>query len=123
MQVYKNNIELQTLENDNFRKVIYTAKDLQLVLMSLLPLEDIGMETHPTTDQFIRFEEGKGKAIIDGNEYILKAGDAVLIPQGTPHNIINTSKITKLKLYTVYSHKEHKDLEVDKTKAIAIKNE
>jgi mannose-6-phosphate isomerase-like protein (cupin superfamily) len=123
MQVYKGNIESQTTENDNYRKVIYTAKDLQLVLMSLLPLEEIGMETHPTIDQFIRFEEGKGKAIINGNEYNLKAGDAVIVPQGIEHNIINTSKLTKLKLYTLYSKPEHKDLEIDKTKAIADKKE
>lgn len=123
MKEFKDNIEKDTVDNTNFRKVIFTAKDLQLVLMTLKPGEDIGAETHKTTDQFFRFEEGKGNAIIDGTTYNLRAGDAVIVPQGSEHNIINTSKIKDLKLYTVYSKPMHPDGVVEATKAIALKNE
>jgi mannose-6-phosphate isomerase-like protein (cupin superfamily) len=119
MKEFKTNIETDTTDNTDYRKVIFTAKDLQLVLMSLQPQEEIGMEAHSTTDQFIRVEEGKGKAVINGNDYLLRTGDCVVIPQGTEHNIINTSKIRQLKLYTLYSKPEHQDGEVDETKAQA----
>ena len=91
MKGYSNNLEQETLLNTNFRKVIYTGKHSQLVLMSLLPNEDIGVETHPDIDQFFRFEKGKGKCIVDRNEYKVSDGFAVLIPAGAKHNIINTS--------------------------------
>jgi mannose-6-phosphate isomerase-like protein (cupin superfamily) len=119
MKEFKTNIETDTTDNTNYREVIYTASHLQLVLMSLQPLEEIGMEQHPDKDQFIRVEEGKGKAVINGNDYLLRTGDCVIIPQATEHNIINTSKIRQLKLYTLYSKPEHQDGEVDETKAKA----
>ncbi len=119
MKGYVANIEKETLDNDNFRKVLYTAKNSQLVLMSLLPKEEIGMETHPKIDQFFRFESGKGKCIIDGNEYDIKDGDAVIVPAGSKHNIINTSEDKALKLYTIYSPPNHRDGVMFKTKAAA----
>jgi len=85
------NIEEATLENDNFRKVLYTSKHSQLVLMSLKPEEDIGMEVHEENDQFFRFEKGQGKCIIDGNEYELSDGVAVVVPAGAKHNIMTMS--------------------------------
>jgi mannose-6-phosphate isomerase-like protein (cupin superfamily) len=92
MHGFKTNIEKETLENSDFRKVLYTAKYSQIVLMSLLPKEEIGMETHEKNDQFFRFESGRGKCIIDGNEYEVKDGDAVIVPAGAKHNVINTSE-------------------------------
>ncbi len=116
-------IEDATLENGNFRKVLYTSKHSQLVLMSLKPLEDIGMEVHEENDQFFRFESGQGKCIIDGNEYELKDGVAVIVPAGAQHNVINTSKAEDLKLYTIYSPAHHKDGIVRATKKDAEANE
>ncbi len=104
---YKDNIEELTLENDNFRKVLYTGEHSQLVLMSLLPNEEIGMEIHEGNDQFFRFEKGKGKVIIDGTEYDVKDGDAVIVPSGSRHNVI--AGFDGLKLYTIYSPAHHKD--------------
>lgn len=112
------NIDKNSLENDYFRKVLYTAKHSQLVLMSLKPNEDIGEETHQL-DQFIRCEQGVGKAILDGTEYSIEAGVAVLVPAGTKHNIINTSPDQAMKLYTVYAPPNHRDGVVHKTKADA----
>jgi len=103
------NIEKDTLENGNFRKVLYTGKNSQLVLMSLKPKEEIGMEIHNENDQFFRFEKGEGKCIIDGNEYDLKDGVAIVVPAGAEHNIINVSETEDLKLYTIYSPAHHKD--------------
>ncbi len=123
MKGYVTNIEKNTLENDNFRKVLYTAKHSQLVLMSLLPGQEIGMEVHPDNDQFFRFEKGQGKCIIDGNEYELKDGTAVVVPAGSQHNVINVSATEELKLYTIYSPAHHKDGIVRKTKEIAEANE
>jgi mannose-6-phosphate isomerase-like protein (cupin superfamily) len=117
------NIETATLENGNFRKVLYTSKHSQLVLMSLKPGEDIGMEVHEENDQFFRFEKGQGKCIIDGNEYELTDGVAVVVPAGAQHNIINTSKTEGLKLYTIYSPAHHKDRIVRATKEEAEANE
>jgi mannose-6-phosphate isomerase-like protein (cupin superfamily) len=117
------NIEEATLENDNFRKVLYTSKHSQLVLMSLKPEEDIGMEVHEENDQFFRFEKGQGKCIIDGNEYELSDGVAVVVPAGAQHNIVNTSKTDDLKLYTIYSPAHHKDKIVRSTKEEAEANE
>ena len=123
MQGFKDNLEKDTLENENFRKVLYTGKHSQLVLMSLNPSEEIGMETHPKNDQFIRIEKGQGKGIIDGHEYQLKDGVSVLVPAGAKHNIINTSDSEPMKLYTVYSPPHHKDGLVRKTKKEAQENE
>jgi mannose-6-phosphate isomerase-like protein (cupin superfamily) len=109
MKGFKSNIEKETLENNNFRKVLYTSKYSQLVLMSLLPEEEIGMETHEKNDQFFRFESGKGKCIIDGNEYEVTDGDAVIVPAGAKHNVINISDKEPLKLYTIYSPPNHED--------------
>ncbi|MDD4899396.1 MAG: cupin domain-containing protein [Candidatus Omnitrophica bacterium] len=109
MKGFRGNIEKDTLENSKFRKVLYTGKHSQLVLMSLRPKEEIGMETHAENDQFFRFEEGLGKVIIDGNEYEVGDGIAVVVPAGAKHNIINTSDSKELKLYTIYSPAHHKD--------------
>ena len=119
---YKDNIEKLTLENENFRHVLYTAKHCQLVLMSLLPGEEIGMEVHEGNDQFFRFEKGQGKVIIDGTEYLVRDGDAVIVPQGAKHNVINESATEPLKLYTLYSPPHHKDGILRKTKEEAEAN-
>jgi mannose-6-phosphate isomerase-like protein (cupin superfamily) len=113
------NIEKDALENNNFRKVLYTGKHSQLVLMSLKPKEEIGMEIHADNDQFFRFEKGQGKCIIDGNEYELADGVAIIIPAGAEHNIINTSDTDDLKMYTMYSPAHHKDGIIRTTKAEA----
>lgn len=123
MKGFKQNIEKLTVENNNFRHVLYTGKHCQLVLMTLKPNEEIGMETHTENDQFFRFESGTGKVIIDGNEYEVTDGDAVIVPAGSSHNIINASNTEPLKLYTIYSPAHHKDGIVRKTKEDAVKNE
>ncbi|KKP79932.1 MAG: cupin [Candidatus Moranbacteria bacterium RIFOXYA12_FULL_35_19] len=123
MKGYRGEIEKDTLENENFRKVLYTGKNSQLVLMSLLPKEEIGMEVHPENDQFFRFEAGNGKVIIDGNEYEVKDGVAIVVPAGAQHNIINVSETEKLKLYTIYSPAHHQDGIVRATKAEAENND
>ncbi len=109
MKGFNANIEKETLENGNFRKVLYTGKNSQLVLMSLKPKEEIGMEAHAENDQFFRFEKGEGKCVIDGNEYDLKDGVAIVVPAGAQHNIINISETEDLKMYTIYSPAHHKD--------------
>ncbi len=119
MKGFNSNIEKDTLENDNFRKVLYTTKHSQLVLMSLKPNEEIGMEVHPDNDQFLRFEKGNGKCIIDGNEYTVEDGWAVTVPAGAEHNVINTSDSEDLKLYTIYSPAHHRDGVIHPTKADA----
>ncbi len=116
MKGFCTDIEKATLENGNFRKVLYTSKHSQLVLMSLKPGEDIGMEVHEENDQFFRFERGQGTCVIDGNDYELGDGVAVVVPAGAQHNIINTSKTEDLKLYTIYSPAHHKDGIVRATK-------
>jgi mannose-6-phosphate isomerase-like protein (cupin superfamily) len=113
------NIEGATRENENFRTVLYTGAHSQLVLMTLKPGEEIGAEVHPDTDQFFRFEEGAGKVIIDGNEYAVEDGFAVIVPAGANHNVINTGT-ENLRLYTIYSPAEHLDQVVHKTKDEAI---
>ncbi|MDP4001431.1 MAG: cupin domain-containing protein [bacterium] len=122
MKGYVINIEEASVENENFRKVLYTAKNSQLVVMSLKPNEDIGEEIHQL-DQFIRVEAGQGKAILDGVEHEVKDGSAVVVPAGAKHNIINTSSDTPLKLYTVYSPPNHRDGVVHITKDDAIADE
>jgi mannose-6-phosphate isomerase-like protein (cupin superfamily) len=116
MRGFNINIEKETIENENFRKVLYTAKHSQLVLMSLKPKEEIGMEVHMNNDQFFRFEKGTGKVIIDGNEYSVSDGSAVVVPSGAQHNVINTSGTEPLKIYTLYSPAHHKDGVVRLTK-------
>jgi len=122
MHGFKDNIEKLTLANNDFRHVLYTGKNSQLVLMSLLPNEEIGMEVHNENDQFFRFENGEGKVIIDGNEYTVSDGDAVVVPMGVEHNVINTSATEPLKLYTIYSPAHHKDGVVRATKEEAEKD-
>ena len=123
MKGFAGNIEKDTTENNNFRKVLYTGKHCQLVLMCLQPKEEIGLETHPDNDQFFRFEEGEGKCIIDGNEYTVGDGIAIIVPAGAKHNVINTSVSKKLKMYTIYSPAHHKDGILRKTKKEAEANE
>lgn len=118
MRGYEGDIEKLTLENNNFRKVLYTAKFSQLVLMSLNPSEEIGEEIHDV-DQFFRFEKGQGKAILEGVSQDVKDGDTVIVPAGTKHNIINTSTNEALKLYTLYSPPHHRDGVVHATKTEA----
>jgi len=120
---FHTNIEKDTLENSNFRKVIYTGENLQLVLMSLRPKEDIGMEVHLENDQFFRVEKGSGKCIINGNEYELSDGSAIVVPAGAEHNVINTSEKEELKLYTIYAPPHHKDGIIRNTKKEAMENE
>lgn len=119
MKGYNANIEKLTLENDNFRQVLYTGKHCQLVAMSLLPNEEIGMEIHKENDQFFRFEQGAGKVLIDGNEYEVGDGDVIIVPAGAEHNVINTSTSESLKLYTIYSPAHHRDGVVHATKSEA----
>lgn len=123
MKGFSINIEEATLENGYFRKVLYTSKHSQLVLMSLKPREEIGMEVHEENDQFFRFEKGQGKCIIDGNEYEVGDGFAVVVPAGAQHNIINISETDDLKLYTIYSPAHHKDGIMRATKEEAEANE
>lgn len=123
MKGYVVNIEEESTQNTNFRKVLYTGKHSQLVLMSLKPQEDIGLETHPDNDQFFRVDAGSGKCVIDGNEYQLSDGSAIVVPAGAEHNITNTSESEELKLYTIYSPAHHKDGIVRSTKEEAEANE
>ena len=114
-------IEKSTVANKNFRKVLYTGKNSQLVLMSLKPGENIGSETHNDTDQFFRVDSGSGKVVINGKETKIKDGFAVVIPQGAEHDVINTGK-EDLKLYTLYSPSHHRDGTVHATREIALKS-
>ena len=116
MAGYHGNIEELTLKNTYFRQVLYTGKYAQLVLMSLKTNEEIGIEVHESVDQFFRFEKGEGKVIIDGEEYLVKDGDAVIVPAGSQHNVINASATEDLKLYTIYSPPNHPDGTIHKTK-------
>jgi len=118
MKGYVTNIEQKSLTNNYFREVLYTDTHLQLVVMSLLPSEDIGAEVHQL-DQFIRVEKGTGKTILDGVEHDIADGSAIVIPQGTLHNIVNTSSTEPMKLYTLYAPPNHKDGTIHKTKAEA----
>lgn len=122
MKGFKSNIEKDTLKNKNFRKVLYTGKHMQLVLMSLKAGEDIGAEVHRENDQFFRFEGGTGKVVIDGNKYNVKNGDVVIVPAGAKHNVINTNSKAELKMYTIYAPPHHKDGIVRATKAAAVKS-
>jgi mannose-6-phosphate isomerase-like protein (cupin superfamily) len=117
------NLESATLRNNDFRRVLYTAKHSQLVLMSLKPEEEIGSEVHSHLDQFFRFEKGKGLVVINGKKHVVRDGSCAIVPAGCLHNVINSSKINDLKLYTVYSPPEHRDKTIRKTKAEAMKKE
>lgn len=120
MEPYVTNIEDATKENENFRQVLFTAEHAQLVVMTLQPGQDLGMERHEDVDQFLRVEEGEGKIVLDGEEQSFEEDDAALVPAGTQHNIINTSTTEPLKLYTIYSPPHHADGTVHATKADAV---
>jgi mannose-6-phosphate isomerase-like protein (cupin superfamily) len=120
MKGYVTAIEKEAEKNTDFRRILYTGKYSQLVLMSLKPGEEIGEETHEDVDQFFRFEKGEGKVIIDDLEHKVKDGDAVIVPAGARHNVVNTSKRMNLKLYTIYSPPEHQDGVVRHTKKEAM---
>lgn len=117
---YVDNIEEKTLTNTFFREVLFTGKYAQLVVMSLLPNEEIGMEIHNTVDQFFRVEKGQGKVVMNGEEHEIKDGSAIIVPAGTEHNIINTSASEELKLYTIYSPPNHPEGTIHKTRAEAM---
>ena len=120
MTGYAGPIEKQTLENADFRHVLFTGPHSQLVVMCLLPGEDIGGEVHPLVDQFFRVEEGEATFVLNENEeHPARAGDAVVVPAGTHHNVLNTSRTTSLRLYTIYSPPNHPDGTVHRTKADA----
>ena len=116
MAGYSTNIEADTLKNDHFRRVLFTAPHSQLVVMTLRPGEEIGTERHEDADQFIRVEAGAGEAILDGERHQLGDGTAVVIPAGTEHNVVNTSSTEPLRLYTIYTPPEHPDGTVHRTK-------
>lgn len=120
---YVANIENKTEANNFFREVVFTGPHLQLVVMSLKPSEEIGMEVHPNVDQFFRIEEGQGKVVMNTEEHNIKNGDAIVVPAGTQHNVINTSTTKALKLYTIYTPPQHKDKTVHQTKAEAMADE
>jgi len=122
---YIDNIEKKTLENSNFRTVLFTGGHMQLVVMSLKPMEDIGMEVHENVDQFFRFEKGEGKVIMNGEESIVGAEMVAIVPAGTQHNVINTSQTEDLKLYTIYAPANHPEgtVHVTKEEAMAAEKE
>lgn len=117
------NIEEKTLANTFFREVLFTGKYSQLVVMSLLPNEEIGMEVHETVDQFFRIEKGQGKVVMNSEEHEIKDGSAIVVPAGTKHNVVNTSTTEALKLYTIYSPPNHPDKKIHRTKAEAMADE
>jgi len=124
MTGYVGSIEKQTLSNNYFRQVLFTGKYAQLVVMCLQPGEEIGNEVHANVDQFFRIERGEAAFVFGANEkHLVKDGDAVIVPAGTYHNVINSSKSKKLRLYTLYSPPNHPDKTVHKTKAEAEKAE
>ena len=116
MKGFIDDIEKLTEENDNFREVLYTGKHMQLVLMTLQPGEDIGLEVHEGHDQFFRFEEGEGEVVIDGVTTPIEDDDAVIVPAGAEHNVVNTGD-EPLRFYTIYSPPEHRDGVLHATKA------
>ena len=120
MPGYVGPIEKQTLENAYFRQVLFTGKHTQLVVMSLQPGEEIGKEMHPNVDQFFRIEQGEARFVLsEKEEHLVRDGDAVVVPAGTYHNVLNSSKMTPLRLYTIYSPPNHPDGTVHKTKTDA----
>ncbi|MBN2258473.1 MAG: cupin domain-containing protein [Anaerolineaceae bacterium] len=123
MTGYVGKIEEITLTNNNFRKVLFTSKYMQLVVMSLLPKEDIGVEVHDTVDQFFRVDSGEGKVIMNGETTPFSDGYAFIVPAGTEHNVINTSDNQALKLYTIYTPPNHPDQKIHKTREEAMADE
>lgn len=117
MHGYVTNIERDTLANDDYRRVLYTGPNTQLVLMTLQPGDEIGQETHEEHDQFIRVEAGAGVVLLNGERHTLSDGSAVVIPAGVEHNVFNMSDDAPLRLYTLYSPPEHPDGTVQHTKA------
>jgi len=117
---YTENIQKKTLENTNFREVLYTGAHMQLVVMSLKPLEDIGMEVHPNVDQFFRIEKGQAKVIMNGEEAILTDDMVAIVPAGVQHNVINISNTEDLKLYTIYAPANHPEGTIHATRADAM---
>lgn len=120
---YNSNIEQLTTENTNFRKVLYTATHVQLVLMTLNPGEEIGLEVHEENDQFFRFEKGEGKVLVNDTTYTVGDGSTVIIPAGSKHNVVNTSTTESLHMYTIYAGPHHKDGTVHVTKSDAEKSD
>jgi len=112
-------IDRLTQENAEFRHVLYTAPSLQLVLMRLMPGEEIGMEMHEKNDQFLRIESGEGEILINGGSHQVRAGDCIIVPQGAEHNVINHSDSQPLRLYTIYAPPHHHDGTIHNTKAEA----
>lgn len=123
MKGYIGNIEKKTLENGNYREVIFTGPNLQLVVMAIEPGDEIGEEVHADHDQFIRFEAGEGEVIFDGEPTKVGDGDAVVIPAGTRHNVVNTSLETVLRLYTLYAPPEHAPGTIHPRKSDSVENE
>ncbi len=119
MTGYVGPIETLTLKNDYFRQVLFTGRHNQLVVMCLQPGEEIGNEMHPNVDQFFRIEHGEAKFVLSEEEHLVRAGDAVVVPAGTYHNVFNTSEIAPLRLYTLYSPPNHPDGTVHKTRTEA----
>lgn len=117
MHGYVTNIERDTLANEDYRRVLYTGPNTQLVLMTLEPGDEIGQETHEEHDQFIRVEAGAGVVVLNGERHTLGDGSAVVIPAGVKHNVVNMSGDAPLRLYTLYSPPEHPDGTVQHTKA------
>jgi mannose-6-phosphate isomerase-like protein (cupin superfamily) len=117
MAGYVTNIEQNTLENEDYRRVLFTGPNTQLVLMTLQPGDEIGLEVHEEHDQFIRVEAGSGTAVLNGQEHHLEDGTAVVIPAGVEHNVINSSRSEALRLYTLYSPPEHPDGTIHRAKA------
>jgi mannose-6-phosphate isomerase-like protein (cupin superfamily) len=116
MKGYVTNVERDTISNEDFRRVLFTGMNIQLVLMTLQPGEEIGLEAHRDHDQFIRVEQGKGIVVLDGKENVLSDGSAVVIPASVEHNVVNTSSDAPLRLYTLYSPPEHPHGTVHRTK-------
>jgi mannose-6-phosphate isomerase-like protein (cupin superfamily) len=119
MSGFSTNIEEKTLANNRFREVLFTGPNMQVVVMTLQAGEEIGLERHEGHDQFIRVEQGEGVALLDGEKHALEDGVAVVIPAGTEHNVINTSRSAPLRLYTIYAPPEHPDGIIHATKAEA----
>ncbi|MGE5234488.1 MAG: cupin domain-containing protein [Acidobacteriota bacterium] len=117
---YVGSIEKKTLQNTNFREVVFTGKHAQLVVMCLGPGEDIGIEVHAGVDQFFRVEEGEAKFVLAGKDHLAHAGDAVVVPAGTRHNVVNASATLPLKMYTIYSPPNHPAGTVHEKKADAL---
>ena len=117
MKGHVTNIERDTLANQDYRRVLFTGPNLQLVLMTLKPGEEIGLEKHEGHDQFIRVEAGTGEALLDGRRHALSDGVSVVIPSGVEHNVVNTSKTEPLRLYTLYGPPEHPDGTVHRSKS------